>query len=119
MPGLRYYRYAHEDLELYLLFNEYPYAEVDTDLTFPSVGKCAQYDALSNRFFAANEAVKGANTTMHIHLAPGETVLVLFGDLGDVVIEQRPVTTTAQNWAAGSSAAPRHWHIPISQYPAH
>ena len=118
VPGLRYYRYAHEDLELYLLFNEYPYAEVDTDLTFPSVGKCAQYDALSNRFFAANEAVKGANTTMHIHLAPGETVLVLFGDLGDVVIEQRPVTTTAAelgSWQFSSAEALAYPNFTVPQ----
>lgn len=48
-PYLRYYRYAHEDGELILFFNEDPHQEIDTWVQVPSAGRSVcWYDAFDN-----------------------------------------------------------------------
>lgn len=48
-PYLRYYRYAHEDGELILFFNEDPHQEIDTWVQVPSAGQpVCWYDAFDN-----------------------------------------------------------------------
>jgi len=121
VPGLRYYRYQHEDMELYLFFNEYPYTEVNTNIIFPNIGKCVQYITMDNVFKSVDtccveDHCGNKNTKLPVCLAPGETTVFMFetraGAFDGLDIEKKAVFSMQKEFTDGwsfSVAAPREY----------
>lgn len=86
-PYLRYYHVQHQEMDVYMLFNEHPIQKVETELELSGTGKVVFYDAYQNIIMDAKAQVKGEKSLVSINLAPFETVVVIVGtDFAEIEI---------------------------------
>lgn len=83
---LRIYHARNGKQETFLLFNEDPGKIVDATLLFPCHGDYIRADLLNERYFSGQASTSGA---VPIHLLPGESVFLLFGEEAAFPPEQK------------------------------
>jgi len=94
-PGLRYYRYTHDNAEYILLFNESPAEAVDTvwlyhdgsDYNATVNNNIYEYDAFVNEIYPAVLKDNG----VHINLLPGESTIYVLGSIDTSLLKNRPL----------------------------
>ncbi|MBQ3049079.1 MAG: hypothetical protein IJC94_03895 [Oscillospiraceae bacterium] len=82
-PFLRFYHINRNGTDMFMLWNEDIFSEIDTQITFPAEGCASFYDAWNNRRYAA--AQKGS--TVRIRLAPSESIILTFSGSCDELAE--------------------------------
>ncbi|MRH45111.1 glycosyl transferase family 2 [Aquibacillus halophilus] len=97
-PYLRYYHVKHQDMDVYMFFNEHPLYEIETEVQLPVTGRLFFYDAFDNSVRKAQVVEKGENSLVSIKLSPFETVVVVSGSL-DETLELSPELRTLQQAA--------------------
>jgi hypothetical protein len=79
-PYLRYYHYKHDDLDVYMFFNEHPYEQLDTTVRIAAEGDFYRYDAFSNKLGPIHDETVQAGRAFRLKLDPYESTIVLVGD---------------------------------------
>lgn len=75
-PSLRYFHVKRNGQDVFMLWNEDIFKELDVQVTFPASGTAVFYDAWNNKLF---KAVQTENT-VRVHLAPSEAMILYFDD---------------------------------------
>lgn len=75
-PSLRYFHVKRDDYDIFMLWNEDIFVDIDTEVKFPVSGEAVFYDAWNNRIFAAGQR----NNIVRISLAPSEATILCFGE---------------------------------------
>lgn len=78
-PYLRYYHVQHEDLDVYMFFNEHPYEPVETAIRIPASGPALRYDAFANQISALSTLEGQAGLRFTLQLSPYESMIVVAG----------------------------------------
>lgn len=83
LPALRYYHYRHDELNLYLLFNEDPHETVRSQLVVPHEEDWLVYDAMENTVCPISTArPTPSQSAIPFQLVPGEPFLLVGGPRG-------------------------------------
>lgn len=88
---LAYHYRTHQDI--FCLFNTDLSETIDTQITLPIQGDLVRYDAMANHVYP----VQHKNGTLHLHLGPYESLVLLAGDVQGLLPED----------TAGSAMAPK------------
>ena len=76
-PSLRYFHVKRDGQDVFMLWNEDIFKEMDTQITFPvSGGKAVFYDAWNNMLFKAEQK----DNTVRVQLAPSEAIILYFDE---------------------------------------
>ncbi|SFF08654.1 Glycosyl hydrolases family 2, sugar binding domain [Paenibacillus algorifonticola] len=107
-PYLRNYHYVHENLAVFMFFNEHPHQSIFTEIALPVQGEIYAYDAFLNRLTKCKANRETGAVQLELH--PYESIVLLHGaDLGDFTLlpEQRSVTgmDIAGEWTISTAAA--------------
>lgn len=78
-PYLRNYHYSHDDLDVFMFFNEHPQQTIRTKLVLPVQGAVYAYDAFLNRFTRVDAAEGDDAGTVQLVLHPYESIVLLHG----------------------------------------
>lgn len=78
-PYLRYYHVRHQEMDVYMFFNEHPIRAVTTEAVLPGTEPVVFYDAYDNKVIHARNAREGDGTRITLELSPYESILVLSG----------------------------------------
>lgn len=78
-PYLRSYHYSHDDLDVFMFFNEHPQQTIRTKLVLPVQGAVYAYDAFLNRLTRVEAAEGDDAGTVHLVLHPYESIVLLHG----------------------------------------
>lgn len=76
--NLRYYHIKRGTYDVYMLWNEDIFEEIDTKMSFPCQGKAFFYDAWKNKAYAAMQQ----ENVVRVRLAPSEAMILCFGECG-------------------------------------
>ena len=92
-PSLRVYHYENDGADIYMLFNENLAETFDGEISFSVCGSAYLYDAMEQRSWAAPTGPEG----LRIHLAPYESIFVVFAELSDTAapFRETPKRTAA------------------------
>jgi hypothetical protein len=75
-PALRYFHVKRNGQDVFLLWNEDIFQEIDTRIALPASGKAVLYDAWKNAAFRAEQV----GSTVRIRLCPAEALILTFDD---------------------------------------
>lgn len=78
-PYLRNYHYLHEDMDVFMLFNEDPYQTIRTQIDLPVQGKVYGYDAFQNRLKRLDTKEEDGTQSLQLVLHPYESIVLLHG----------------------------------------
>ncbi|KWX84921.1 glycosyl transferase family 2, partial [Paenibacillus riograndensis] len=78
-PYLRNYHYIHNDLDVYMFFNESPHRIITTTVDLPAEEELYMYDAFLNRLSTMNAARQDGITRAELVLHPYESIVLLYG----------------------------------------
>lgn len=78
-PYLRNYRYVHDDLDVFMFFNEHPHRTIRTEVVMPAQGEIYAYDAFLNRLTRVNANGEAGTKAVQLVLHPCESVVLLHG----------------------------------------
>ncbi|BFT74433.1 glycosylhydrolase-like jelly roll fold domain-containing protein [Paenibacillus sp. P36] len=78
-PYLRNYHYVHENLDVYMFFNEHPNESIQTKITLPVQYDVFAYDAFSNRLIDVNVIEENGAKRVQLELSPYESIILLNG----------------------------------------
>lgn len=113
-PYLRYYHYEHDDLDVYMFFNEHPYELLEVNVRLPAKGDYFLYDAFSNRLGSLNMEEGQAGNQIRLQLSPYESVIALTGEGVSLVLpENRMPVMAKQPDQAMTISGP--WNIAIAR----
>ena len=73
-PYLHYYHIKRDGSDIFMLWNEDIFNEIDTDMLFPAEGTATFYDAWNNRRYAAAQNGR----SVRVKLAPSESIILCF-----------------------------------------
>ncbi|WNS40778.1 glycosylhydrolase-like jelly roll fold domain-containing protein [Paenibacillus sp. MMS20-IR301] len=78
-PYLRNYHYVHDELDVFMFFNEHPYQTICTAIALPVQGELYAYDAFLNRLTLLSTRNGADGLEVELVLSPYESVLILHG----------------------------------------
>jgi hypothetical protein len=78
-PYLRYFHVKHQEMNVYMFFNEHPIHEIETEVELPVTGEILFYDAYQNIVRDAHVSTNGVKSLISIKLAPFEAIVVVSG----------------------------------------
>ncbi|WP_419875414.1 glycosylhydrolase-like jelly roll fold domain-containing protein [Candidatus Pristimantibacillus sp. PTI5] len=78
-PFLRSYHMRHSDMDVFMLFNEHPNREIDTEVHLPVSGRVQYYDAYANKLLESDSVKEEAGTRLRLKLAASDTMVVIAG----------------------------------------
>lgn len=78
-PYLRNYRYLHDDLDVFVFFNEHPHQTIRTKVVLSVQGDVYAYDAFLNRLTRLDATEKDDARTVQLVLQPYESIVLLHG----------------------------------------
>ncbi|CAH1199087.1 glycosylhydrolase-like jelly roll fold domain-containing protein [Paenibacillus sp. JJ-223] len=120
LPYLRNYHYVHDDLHVFMFFNESPHQPVQTKIHLPVSGKLYAYDGFLNRLTRvdASQDMDGGSMA-EIALSPYESVVWLNGDIVEGSVEAMPCPATESTiavelnrvWTVSTSRAEKYPHF--------
>ncbi|WP_335572675.1 hypothetical protein [Neobacillus vireti] len=76
-PYLRHFHVKHNDLDVYMFFNEHPFETIQTLVTLQGSGKTQMYDAFTNYILEPDDIENKTGNTMSLSLSPYESIIVL------------------------------------------
>ena len=79
-PDLRSYHVQHQNLDVYLFFNEHPLQSIQTGIVLSTEGKLVGYDGLSNQLFDLKEHCADGKCEFQLSLSPYQTLVVIQGN---------------------------------------
>lgn len=79
-PFLRYYHVRHQDMDVFMFFNEHPIQDICTEVILPVKGSLVFYDAYSNKVIHTCSVQEGDSTRISLELSPFEAIVVLSSD---------------------------------------
>ncbi|WP_246061685.1 glycosylhydrolase-like jelly roll fold domain-containing protein [Paenibacillus oralis] len=78
-PFLRNYHYSHDDLDVFMFFNEHPQQTIRTKLVLPVQGAVYAYDAFLNRLTRLDSDGGTGAKVVQLVLSPYESIVLLHG----------------------------------------
>ncbi|WP_019636360.1 glycosylhydrolase-like jelly roll fold domain-containing protein [Paenibacillus fonticola] len=78
-PYLRSYHCTHDDMDVFMLFNESPHQTIRTPIVLPVQGEIYAYDAFLNRLNRLDASDGEGTTTVQLVLHPYESIVLLHG----------------------------------------
>ncbi|MFB5762410.1 glycosylhydrolase-like jelly roll fold domain-containing protein [Paenibacillus medicaginis] len=78
-PYLRNYRYLHDDLDVFMFFNESPHQTIRTKVVLPVQGDVYAYDAFLNRLTCLHATGRDGARMVQLVLHPYESIVLLYG----------------------------------------
>jgi alpha-L-rhamnosidase len=115
-PYLRYYHVKHQEIDVYMFFNEHPVHEIETEVELPVSGKVLFYDAYENFCRDMDVRSEAGKNVLTLKLAPFETITVISGN-GLTGLERNPIVNRLQT----ASIVEGSWSLSTAnsfQYPA-
>lgn len=95
VPYLRAYHYKHNNEDIFMLFNEEPYKDIEVNIKLPTNKKIFKYDALSNRVFEVTESSTANKAEISLHLNAYESVVYITAEneeeLGNIESERKNI----------------------------
>ncbi|MBY9078348.1 glycosyl transferase family 2 [Paenibacillus sp. HN-1] len=76
-PYLRYFHMRHQDMDVYMFFNEHPIRAINTEAALPVQDNITFYDAYNNKLVKAAGLQEGDRTRLLLNLAPFESIVVV------------------------------------------
>lgn len=75
-PALRHYHYVHDELDVFMFFNEHPHQAIHTDVMLPVQGAAYSYDAFQNKLqlYPMNQ-----DQGVRLALQPSQSLILLIG----------------------------------------
>ncbi|MFB5678321.1 glycosylhydrolase-like jelly roll fold domain-containing protein [Paenibacillus terreus] len=114
-PYLRNYRYLHNDLDVFMFFNESPHQTIRTKVVLPVQGDVYAYDAFLNRLTRLDATERDGARTVQLVLHPYESIVLLHG------IALEGYAATQRRYTMGSDfELEGKWNVSIAeaeQYP--
>ncbi|AET61102.1 glycoside hydrolase family 2 sugar binding protein [Paenibacillus terrae HPL-003] len=89
-PYLRNYHYSHDDLEVFMFFNESPHHTISTKIVLPVQGHVYAYDAFQNRLARLDANEEDDAKAVQLVLHPYESIVLLHGAIPEGYAVQRP-----------------------------
>ncbi|MCM3699762.1 glycosylhydrolase-like jelly roll fold domain-containing protein [Paenibacillus macerans] len=78
-PYLRNYHYCHDELDVFMFFNEHPQQTLSTRIILPVQGDVYAYDAFLNRLIDLNVSMENGAKAVQLVLHPYESIVLLHG----------------------------------------
>ncbi|KRE82441.1 glycosyl transferase family 2 [Paenibacillus sp. Soil766] len=78
-PYLRNYHYLHENMDVFMFFNEHPNQSIQTKVEIPVQGDLIAYDAFLNRLVSVNVITENGAKMVQLDLSPYESIILLHG----------------------------------------
>ncbi|MET3547068.1 hypothetical protein ABID47_003684 [Paenibacillus favisporus] len=94
-PYLRSYHYVHDDLDVFMFFNEDPHRTICTNAVLPVQGEIYAYDAFLNRLSRYKDHSAGA---VQLVLHPYESIILLQGAGLKGYAAEPPAQTTGSSY---------------------
>ncbi|MCU6711464.1 glycosyl hydrolase [Paenibacillus sp. J5C_2022] len=96
-PYLRYYHYEHDNMNVYMFFNEHPYERMHVNVRIALEERMYLYDAFANHLEPSEAVSSAQGITFPLELHPYESAILLAGDIGqDISPDSRSNLTAAQ-----------------------
>jgi hypothetical protein len=110
-PGLRRYEYRHDDLAVWMFFNEDPLHPIESTVFLEGAREVVAYDPFANRLAGLAARSEAGGARVPLVLAPEESLVLLAGNLPEVGRSRRwcdagriqPVTAGA--WSVSTADA--------------
>jgi hypothetical protein len=74
-PYLRRYEYRHDDLSVWMFFNEDPYKTVRTSVYLEGAERVVAFDPFANRLMALPAQQEDAGLRVELTLSPDESII--------------------------------------------
>lgn len=115
-PYLRYYHYCHENLDIFMFFNEHPHRTIRTNVTLPVKGKLFAYDAFLNQLTLLDCTIREDGTSLRLELQPCESVVWLHGTALDGLAALPPfraerILELRGEWTVSTASAEQYPHF--------
>lgn len=115
-PNLRSYHYHHDDLDIFMFFNEHPHQTIRTKIDLPIQGYICAYNAFLNRLTVLNATEKEDKTAVQLDLHPYESIVLLHGTAlaGHAALPQFEAVSDLElhgKWTVSTATAERYPHF--------
>ncbi|MFB5268825.1 glycosylhydrolase-like jelly roll fold domain-containing protein [Paenibacillus enshidis] len=115
-PYLRNYHYLHDDLDVFMFFNEHPHRIIRTKIVLPVEDGVYAYDAFQNQLTQLNVNRERDRNAVELILHPYDSIVLLHGDVikGFAALPQlilRSVLELQGEWTVCTADAEHYPHF--------